>query len=181
MPSIRVLAVVATVALTCPSATAVLLPLAEVPGALSVAFDSRQVSPEAGRCHADCGYTILDATLTDHCTNSTWTGLLDDCLDCALQYDIWKDYGDGVGKAAEGCGLPAEPEQPGTASSSSAAPSTTDTASSNTTSATSTEVPTATVTTTSDVSATPSTTGGAQPSNTVSRWEYERVIVDWTS
>lgn len=165
MPSIRGFALGAVLIL--PSAIAVILPSTEVPGTLAVALESRQVSPEAGKCHADCGYTILDATLADHCTNSTWIGLLDDCLDCALQYDIWKDYGDSVGKAAEGCGLSAEPEQPGTASSSSAAPSATSTAPSNTTSTVGSTVSTATVTTTSGIGHNPSTTGGAQPSNTV--------------
>ncbi|KAF9874185.1 hypothetical protein CkaCkLH20_08168 [Colletotrichum karsti] len=60
-------------------------------------------------CHADCGYAILDAKQGNYCTNETWTGFLQDCLECAEQYDIWQYYGDGVTEAAEGCNLDATP------------------------------------------------------------------------
>ncbi|KAI1257557.1 hypothetical protein MGN70_000600 [Eutypa lata] len=138
-----------------PSATAAL----SSPPVGFGALESRQgaPSPESNQCHADCGYTILDAALPDHCTNSTWTGMLDDCLDCALVYDIWKDYGEPVAQAAQGCGLDATPEQPSSTSSSSAPPSTTTTHGSVHSSASSSA---------SGVDATPSVTGGAQPSNT---------------
>lgn len=46
----------------------------------------------------------------DYCTDSEWLGLLDGCLDCALKYDIWQDYGDKVSAAAEACGLDATPK-----------------------------------------------------------------------
>lgn len=143
-----------------PSATAAL----SSPPVGFGALESRQgaPSPESNQCHADCGYTILDAALPDHCTNSTWTGMLDDCLDCALVYDIWKDYGEPVAQAAQGCGLDATPEQPSSTSSSSAPPSTTTTHGSVHSSASSSA---------SGVDATPSVTGGgAQPSNTVSSY-----------
>lgn len=36
--------------------------------------------------------------------------LLDDCLDCALKYQIWQWYGEKVGAAAKKCGLDATPK-----------------------------------------------------------------------
>lgn len=55
------------------------------------------------------GYTIKDSRQDGYCDSSEWKKLLDDCLDCALQYDIWKDYGDYVKQAASGCGIDATP------------------------------------------------------------------------
>ncbi|KAK2776398.1 hypothetical protein CKAH01_12452 [Colletotrichum kahawae] len=60
-------------------------------------------------CHADCGYAILGAEQDNYCTNETWTGLLEGCLECAEKYDIWQYYGDGVTEAAEDCNLDATP------------------------------------------------------------------------
>ncbi|RYP76029.1 hypothetical protein DL770_007307 [Monosporascus sp. CRB-9-2] len=132
---------------------------------ISAVLESRQISEEARECHADCGYFILDSRLPDQCGNSTWTDLLDDCLDCALEYDIWRIYEDGVTQAAGACDLPAAPEQPD--ADESVSPSTTPTVSSTTTGTVSTAVSTTIVSTTSHVDAVASTTSGIpSPSTT---------------
>ncbi|RYP72673.1 hypothetical protein DL769_004415 [Monosporascus sp. CRB-8-3] len=127
-----------------------------IPGLdISAVLESRQTSEEARECHADCGFFIFDSNLPDQCGNSTWRELLYDCLDCALEYDIWKDYEDGVTQAAGACDLPAVPEQPD--ADESVSPSTTPTVSSNAPGTVSTAVSTATVSTTSSVDAVAST------------------------
>lgn len=52
------------------------------------------------------GYTILDAS-SENCNNSTWTGLLTNCQECANTYNILRYYGNQVEAAAEDCGLTA--------------------------------------------------------------------------
>ncbi|RYP11950.1 hypothetical protein DL765_007529 [Monosporascus sp. GIB2] len=132
---------------------------------ISVVLESRQMSEEVRECHADCGYFIVDSNLPDQCGNSTWRDLLDDCLDCALEYDIWRIYGDGVTQAAGACDLPAVPEQPD--ADESVSPSTTLTSSPNATGTVSTAVSTTTVSTASSVDAVSSTTGqGSSPTPT---------------
>ncbi|RYP72022.1 hypothetical protein DL771_004491 [Monosporascus sp. 5C6A] len=125
---------------------------------ISAALESRQISDEARECRADCGYFILESSLPDQCGNSTWTDLLYDCLDCALEYDIWEDYRDGVTQAAGACDLPAVPEQPD--ADEPVSPSTTSTGFSNATGTVSTAVSTTTVSTSSHVDAVASTTSG---------------------
>ena len=128
-------------------------------GNLLAPLKNRQISSDARECHADCGYTIIEASLPGHCTNSTWTDLLEDCLDCALEYEIWKDYQDGVSEAAEGCGLNATPEPPGDVSSSSTSAITSTSLSA--TATVSTESTTSTETTTSASESTMSTSTSA--------------------
>ncbi|KIW51512.1 hypothetical protein PV05_10225 [Exophiala xenobiotica] len=60
-------------------------------------------------CHANCGAVIVDGRTTGYCDSANFTTVLDACLDCALQYDIWQYYGNSVSEAAEGCGLDATP------------------------------------------------------------------------
>ncbi|KAI9736629.1 MAG: hypothetical protein M1834_000833 [Cirrosporium novae-zelandiae] len=60
-------------------------------------------------CHEDCGTVIIIGRSSDYCDNTTFTEDLSDCLDCALEYDIWQYYGDDVASAAESCGLDATP------------------------------------------------------------------------
>lgn len=74
----------------------------------SVPLAKRQVSGPAYECHSDCGkplghlvpvlghhtnpfigYAILNAS-GDYCTDSAWLDLLDGCLNCALEYNIWQ-------------------------------------------------------------------------------------------
>ena len=55
------------------------------------------------------GYTIENANQPNYCSNSTWKDLLEDCLECAETYDIWKDYGDGVSGVAKACGITPKP------------------------------------------------------------------------
>ncbi|RYP34110.1 hypothetical protein DL767_004445 [Monosporascus sp. MG133] len=125
---------------------------------LSAVLESRQISEEARECHADCGYFIVGSSLPDQCGNATWTELLDDCLDCALEHDIWNIYRDGVTQAAGACDLPVVPEQPD--ADESVSPSTTPTASPSTTGTVSTTVSTTIVSTSSHVDAVASTTSG---------------------
>ncbi|KAH8908898.1 hypothetical protein BR93DRAFT_957764 [Coniochaeta sp. PMI_546] len=85
-------------------------------------------------CHFNCGSAISGGRLEGHCDNTTWVGYYQECLDCALEFDIWQYYGTGVSTAAAACGLSATPSP-----AESATPST----------STSVDVP-ATVSTTSD-------------------------------
>jgi hypothetical protein len=75
------------------------------------------------------GYTILDAS-SENCNNSTWTGLLANCQECANTYNILRYYGDQVEAAAEGCGLTATFSPSAGASSGSASVETSATVSS---------------------------------------------------
>ncbi|RYP08776.1 hypothetical protein DL764_001687 [Monosporascus ibericus] len=136
---------------------------------ISAVLENRQISEEARECHADCGYFILDSSLPDQCGNSTWTDLLDDCLDCALEHDIWENYGDSVTQAAGACDLPAVPEQPD--ADESVSPSTTLTLSSTATRTVSTAVSTTMTSTSSHVDAVTSTTSG-MPSPSVRGAEW---------
>lgn len=49
------------------------------------------------------------ATTRDYCHSWTFISELGDCLECALTYDVWKDYGDQVVAAASPCGANATP------------------------------------------------------------------------
>ena len=93
------------------------------------------------QCHSDCG--MFESTLPlprtlftcshlplkgnalaggrnpAHCDNATWTGLYEACLGCALTFDIWKHYGQGLTGAASACSLTPTPLPSGVASSSS--------------------------------------------------------------
>lgn len=63
-------------------------------------------------CLIVTGYAIKDSRNEGYCKNEKWLGLLKDCLDCALKYEIWQWYGDKVGAAAKACGLDATPVDP---------------------------------------------------------------------
>ncbi|KAM7187501.1 hypothetical protein V8F20_010950 [Naviculisporaceae sp. PSN 640] len=80
-------------------------------------------------CHSDCGSTIAGARVEGHCSNSTWIDLYGDCLDCAVEQNIWSMYGRSVGAAGQACGLSTTPEPAetdrGQVSSNTATPSTT--------------------------------------------------------
>ncbi|CCF43111.1 hypothetical protein CH063_12909 [Colletotrichum higginsianum] len=94
----------ATVAVTLASTAAAIEWLPIVP------LHARQETPGPKfECHEDCGYAILGADLEGYCDNSTWVQLFDGCLDCALEFDIWKHYGTSVTEAAEECNLDATP------------------------------------------------------------------------
>jgi hypothetical protein len=72
-------------------------------------------------CHADCGAVITIGRTPDHCANATFTASLEDCLNCALEFDIWRYYGESVGEAATACGLATPAAANATASGSSSA------------------------------------------------------------
>jgi hypothetical protein len=44
------------------------------------------------------------------CSDGEWNEQYQSCLDCALEFDIWRYYGGGLGAAAEECGLPTTPD-----------------------------------------------------------------------
>ncbi|KAJ5476931.1 hypothetical protein N7475_002660 [Penicillium sp. IBT 31633x] len=58
-------------------------------------------------CHADCGDVIITGRTDGYCDSADFKTELSDCLKCAVEYDIWKYYGDSVSTAAAGCGLDA--------------------------------------------------------------------------
>ncbi|OQE34844.1 hypothetical protein PENCOP_c015G01731 [Penicillium coprophilum] len=60
-------------------------------------------------CHADCGGVILASRSDGYCDAADFKSQLTDCLNCAVEFEIWKYYGDSVSKAATGCGLDATP------------------------------------------------------------------------
>ncbi|KAK0727792.1 hypothetical protein B0T26DRAFT_672414 [Lasiosphaeria miniovina] len=64
-------------------------------------------------CHADCGAASAGRRDPAHCSNSTWTAAYDDCLECALDFNIWTIYGGGVSSAASSCGLSPTPSPSG--------------------------------------------------------------------
>ncbi|UPK94395.1 hypothetical protein LCI18_005330 [Fusarium solani-melongenae] len=99
----------------------------ELPFPDSVPLHKRQPSGPEYQCHANCGYTILQADEEGYCDSDEWKKLLADCLKCANQYDMWGDYGNGVTGAAKACGIDAVPEgaSSGSATGSSAVAATT--------------------------------------------------------
>lgn len=66
------------------------------------------------------GGIITEARSDGYCDKSDFKTKLSDCLDCALEFDIWKYYGNSVSSAAEECGLDATPVESSSSSSSSA-------------------------------------------------------------
>lgn len=74
------------------------------------------------------GGIITDARSDGYCDKSDFKTKLSDCLECALEFDIWKYYGNSVSSAAEECGLDATPVEGSSSSSSSASASETATA-----------------------------------------------------
>ncbi|RNJ57959.1 hypothetical protein D7B24_005443 [Verticillium nonalfalfae] len=110
-----------------------------------VPLEARQATGEKFECHSNCG--TLQITLTIlcfrslifagnailgskdgevHCSNSTWLGLFEECLECANEFDIWQHYGKGVEEGAEACDLEAVPVgSAATADATTAAGSTT--------------------------------------------------------
>lgn len=91
-------------------------------------------TPFLWRCSLVCeldtdsnpGNAILQSRdSSDYCDSTEWVGLLDDCLDCALEFEIWQYYSPEVKPAAEACGLNATPKPAGGDTTTSAAAQTT--------------------------------------------------------
>ncbi|KAK6368068.1 uncharacterized protein PV06_09631 [Exophiala oligosperma] len=80
-------------------------------------------------CHADCGAVIVDGRTQGYCNSTNFTTSLNDCLDCALQFNIWQYYGNSVAQAAQGCGLDATPVPANATSAANGTSSSTTTAS----------------------------------------------------
>ncbi|CRJ81674.1 hypothetical protein BN1723_006669 [Verticillium longisporum] len=75
-----------------------------------VPLEARQATGEKFECHSNCGNAILGSNDGEvHCSNSTWLDLLEECLECANEFDIWQHYGQGVEEGAEACDLEAVP------------------------------------------------------------------------
>ncbi|KAK0383648.1 hypothetical protein NLU13_9559 [Sarocladium strictum] len=92
----------------------------------SVPLNKRQTSGPKFECHSACGNAILQSRdSSDYCDSTEWVGLLDDCLDCALEFEIWQYYSPEVKPAAEACGLNATPKPAGGDTTTSAAAQTT--------------------------------------------------------
>ncbi|KAL2829183.1 hypothetical protein BDW59DRAFT_37503 [Aspergillus cavernicola] len=72
-------------------------------------------------CHANCGGVITASRSEGFCDDSDFVSMLSDCLDCAVEYDIWRYYGSSVSAAAEECGLDGTPIEPSSSSTSTAA------------------------------------------------------------
>ncbi|KAI9149919.1 hypothetical protein HJFPF1_09665 [Paramyrothecium foliicola] len=87
----------------------------------TVPMHKRQSEGPAFECHSACGLAIQGAREDNYCENSEWLDNLDGCLDCALEFNIWRYYG-RLADLAEPCGIDATPRPVGGASSSSAAP-----------------------------------------------------------
>jgi hypothetical protein len=45
----------------------------------------------------------------DYCSSTEWRNYLDECLDCAIEFDIWQHYG-RLGEIAKACGIDATPK-----------------------------------------------------------------------
>ncbi|KAK3995010.1 hypothetical protein QBC44DRAFT_366887 [Cladorrhinum sp. PSN332] len=131
------------------------------------------------QCHSDCGSAIAGGRLPAHCDNSTWVGLYEACLSCAQSFDIWKLYGQGVGKAATACSLTASPSPSGAASAaaSGSAALTTETSS-----AAITETPASTPATTSPPTSETESPAPAETTSTIvtsgasMRWSFESIL-----
>ncbi|KAJ5505032.1 hypothetical protein N7463_007906 [Penicillium fimorum] len=76
-------------------------------------------------CHADCGGVILAARSDGYCDAADFKTQLTDCLNCAVEFDIWKYYGTSVSKAATGCGLDTTPVESSSTTVESASSTTT--------------------------------------------------------
>ncbi|KOS36850.1 hypothetical protein ACN38_g12383 [Penicillium nordicum] len=63
----------------------------------------------AYECHANCGGVITAGRTDGYCDADDFKTELTDCLNCAVEFDIWKYYGGSVSKAAKACGLDATP------------------------------------------------------------------------
>lgn len=55
------------------------------------------------------GYALQGSSESGYCDDEEWLALFNGCLECALEYDIWRHYGGGLTPAAEACGLDATP------------------------------------------------------------------------
>ncbi|KAL2677091.1 hypothetical protein Neosp_010858 [[Neocosmospora] mangrovei] len=140
----------------------------ELPFPDSVPLHKRQPSGAEYQCHADCGYTILNADEEGYCDSDEWKQLLADCLKCANQYDMWGDYGNGVTGAAKACGIDAVPEgaASGSATGGSATGSSAVAATTVVTSVTSAAATSAEVTSAEETTAAAETTSATAASST---------------
>ncbi|GAB1314486.1 hypothetical protein MFIFM68171_04696 [Madurella fahalii] len=60
-------------------------------------------------CHENCGNTIRLGRDPNPCDNNDWVSAYEACLECALEFDIWRIYSTGVTRVAESCGLSPSP------------------------------------------------------------------------
>ncbi|KAM7197124.1 hypothetical protein V8F33_005783 [Rhypophila sp. PSN 637] len=98
-----------------------LTPANKVLGERSVLKRQAPGSPKFS-CHSNCGSTIAGARIQGHCSNSTWTELYENCLDCAVEQGIWDMYGRSVGAAGQACGLSTTPDDGDNSESSTDSP-----------------------------------------------------------
>ncbi|KAJ6150415.1 hypothetical protein N7471_001614 [Penicillium samsonianum] len=83
----------------------------------------------AYECHANCGGVITAGRSDGYCDTDNFKTELTDCLNCAVEFDIWKYYGGSVSKAATACGLDATPVEASSTTTSVSATTASDSAS----------------------------------------------------
>ncbi|KAJ5598668.1 hypothetical protein N7537_008752 [Penicillium hordei] len=93
----------------------------------------------AYECHANCGGIITASRTDGYCDANDFKTELTDCLNCAVEFDIWKYYGGSVSKAATACGLDATPVEASSTSTKASSTSTEASATSTEESSTATE------------------------------------------
>ncbi|KAI6785018.1 uncharacterized protein J7T54_008112 [Emericellopsis cladophorae] len=72
--------------------------------------ERRQTSGAKYECHSNCGYALQAVEDSDDvCDDDEWNTLYQGCLDCALEFDIWRYYGGGLTPVGEACGLSTTP------------------------------------------------------------------------
>lgn len=73
---------------------------------------------------------VITAGRSDgYCDTDNFKTELTDCLNCAVEFDIWKYYGGSVSKAATACGLDATPVEASSTTTSVSATTASDSAS----------------------------------------------------
>ncbi|EGS20914.1 uncharacterized protein CTHT_0027530 [Thermochaetoides thermophila DSM 1495] len=77
------------------------------------ALINQRQNPEPGtpqyECHENCGNVISVGRTPSHCESDSWTAYYEECLDCALEFDIWRFYEAGISAIASSCGLTPTP------------------------------------------------------------------------
>lgn len=112
---------------------------------------------------------VITAGRSDgYCDTDNFKTELTDCLNCAVEFDIWKYYGGSVSKAATACGLDATPVEASSTTTSVSATTASDSATTSSDSASATKTAEETVNSTVATDAATSSTGTTVASTSVS-------------
>ncbi|KAL2827869.1 hypothetical protein BJY01DRAFT_255569 [Aspergillus pseudoustus] len=93
----------------------------------------QQPGTPAYECHANCGGIITLSRQDGFCDTSDFESKLSACLDCAVEFDIWRYYGNSVSAAAEKCGVDGTPVEPTSSTTTTATETATETTTETTT------------------------------------------------